>query len=109
MVSSEWIINNLREYISENDVNLRHGWFHIKVDGVIRATSVEKQNVVMDEIEAIIARPYFKAVQDFDNKTINEDEYWGRVARYTDVFQILRNIRSDFNLPKSALLNPNHS
>jgi hypothetical protein len=109
MVSREWIINNLKEYISVNDINIRHGWFLIKIESVVRATTVEKQSVVMDENKAIIARPYFKAVQDFDNKIINEDEYWSRVARYTDVFQILRNIESEYNLIKPALLNPNHS
>lgn len=109
MVSSEWILNNLREYISENDVNLRHGWFQIKVDGIINATDEDFRDKVMDEIEAIISKPYFIAVNELDASKITEDESWSRTARYTDVFQILRNIRSDYKLPKSALLNPNHS
>lgn len=46
MVSSEWILNNLREYISENDVNLRHGWFQIKVDGIINATDEDFRDKV---------------------------------------------------------------
>ena len=109
MVSTEWILNNLSEYILDNDVNLRHGWFQIKIDGVIRATNEDYRNIVMNEIESIITKPYFKALHDFERKDIDESKYWGLVARYTDVFQILRNIRSDYNLPKSELLNPNQS
>jgi len=109
MVAPQWILNNLNEYITEYDVQLRHGWFQIKIDGVMRASEENFREKVMDEIEAIIAKPYFKAVNDFDSNKISEDEYLGKIARYTDVFQILRNIRSDYDLPKSALLNPNHS
>lgn len=109
MVSSEWILNNLKEYISENDVNLRHRWFQIKVDGIINATNDDFKEKVMDEIESIISKPYFIALNELDTSKITEDEFWSRSARYTDVFQILRNIRSDYKLPKSALLNPNHS
>lgn len=108
MVSSEWILNNLREYISEKDVNLRHGWLQLKVEGVVAATQAEFREPLMDEIESILSKPYFAAVNDFDASKITESEFWSRTARYTDVFQILRNIRSEYTLPNSALLNPNH-
>ncbi|QQS30382.1 MAG: hypothetical protein IPM47_05380 [Sphingobacteriales bacterium] len=101
MVSSEWIIDNLKEYISENDVNLRHGWIQIKMDRIIYATNEEFREKAMDEIESIISKPYFISVSTLDALEITEDEFWSRAVRYTDVLQILRNIRSEYKLPKS--------
>jgi hypothetical protein len=109
MVSSEWILNNLREYILEHDVNLRHGWLQLKVEGVVMATKEEFREQLMHEIEVILSKPYFAAVNELDTSKITESEFWSRTARYTDAFQILRNIRSEYHLPNSSLLNPNHS
>jgi hypothetical protein len=105
MLTNEWILDNLGNYITSIDVELRHGWFEFKVDNVINFLDDAHRSLAMDKIESLIAKPYLKAVGQRNENSISESEYWSKVARYTDVFQILRNIRSKYNLPNSTLLN----
>ena len=104
MIETQFLLNNIAEYVSSDDVKMRHGLFEFKVDGIISFLENNQRIEAMNNIERIISTPYFKAVSEFENKIINEDEYWGKVARYTDTFQILRNIRRKYNLPESTIL-----
>ena len=83
---------------------MRHGLFEFKVDGIINFLENNQRIEAMNRIEKIISAPYFRAVNDFESNNITEDEYWGKVARYTDTFQLLRNIRSKYNLPESTII-----
>lgn len=104
MLNSQFILDSLSEYVTEDDVQLRHGWFQVKMDSVIKATPGESQEEVMNKIDFILSRPYFIAEELLSNNKINESEYWSRVARFTDVFEILRQIRRKYNLPRSVIL-----
>ena len=57
MLSSYFVLNSIAEYITEKEVHLRHGWFQVKMDGVINATPVETREEVMNRIDFIISRP----------------------------------------------------
>lgn len=104
MIEKQFLLTNLGEYVSSDDVNMRHGLFEFKIDGIIGFLEEVQRNEAMDEIERIISKPYFKAVQELESQRITEDQYWGKVARYTDTFQLLRNIRMKYNLPESEIL-----
>ena len=90
MLSSYFVLNSISEYITEDDVHLRHGWFQVKMEGAINATPVETREEVMNSIDFIISRPYFNAKELFKDDKITEKEYWSRVGTFTDVFERLR-------------------
>lgn len=103
-MKSEWMYTNINNYVNSADVNLRHGWFEFKINGILEKIDPEYQEKVMEKIETIITFDYFKKREKLDNGEITYDEFLSKTYRYTDTFQILRNLRLKYNLPVSSIL-----
>lgn len=103
-MESEWMYNNIADYVCSADVNLKHGWFEFKINGILEKIDTEYQEKVMEKIETTISFEYFKKREKIDTGEITYDEFLSKTYRYTDTFQILRNLRLKYNLPVSSIL-----